>query len=388
MLYAALVLINKTPDTSPEVQVIEQENTTRSMLLFDEKAIDTGWEFTIKKILKYKNSTSAYIKFSKFAEGKSDSIGLIICPPGKKIEQCPEATLIYQDNERMLRKKIKNHFYNNNKGVSRRLSEYTMPLIPSPAMQSQLFAMLNLNSADQKWIDRYTLEDFQQNEVYSWQDANLPAENNLNPSQVVLLSNNVLRYAKLPNLMIKFEHDVNSCSFSVNSGLVVKKDTINPLPWLVNSDEETYQRIGSFEKSPKIKISDMVLSFSLDWGMTEPIVLHELSHYIAFILPTAYRLNKGKVPLTINMYTEIFSSHGSLFMAIFSFLLVRFHNVNRKSLYNSMDEDNIKYFHLDGLTLEDFEKALDKHAEELELNEESNDGDDSLEQIIDLGTEL
>lgn len=389
MLNAALVFINKEPEKSPSVKADDVENTTLRNRITKEVAVDTGWDFEIRKKVSYRSATSAYKKFQLFYEEKSntENVGLFVCSEGKTVEQCPEIILFYPKDKRIVRKRIKNPLFNNKEGSARRLSRVTLPLSPSLAMQSQLFAMLDVSNADQKWIDRYVLEDYQQNEVYDWQSENLPRENNLSPHQMATLCNMVLRYAKLPNLLINFKENIDSCHFSVNSGIAINKKQLNPLPWLIESDKDTFQKIGTIDDSPRIKISDMELTFSLDWGMNETILLHEIAHYISFIVPTSYRLNRGKINLSLDMYTKIFSSHGALFMASFAFLLIRFHNVKKESLYQSLNENNIDHFELDGLSLENFEKALDKYSEKLELEddkEEDNqdDTDSALSELL------
>lgn len=375
MLNSTLVKINKTPKKVPAVKDSPLSEMSRTQQLNTPFSENTGWEFTPIKKLKYNDISSAYFKFKNFLLKQSNSdkeaLGLMIHnSPNLRVHE--NLMLLLMDNNELIKKTIKNPLYNNIKGSQRALSAFTMDVTFSIAMQSQLFAMLNANTADKRWMSKYLLDDFQQDPVYAWQEEEFPSGNKMSASQMASLMKNVLNVTKAPSIKLNFEDDIPYCSFSVSapSSLLPKKikgESVESLfSWLEEVDSNLYQKIGHLEKNKEvIGIDSMTLSIASSWGMSAPVLLHELAHYLMFISPTPYRLNKGDILIGYDEYEKLFSGHGAVFLSIFSYLLIKFAYVRKESLYLSLEANNLEWFELNSLTTDDINNGIRSYIENL-----------------------
>jgi len=109
----------------------------------------------------------------------------------------------------------------------------------------------------------------------------------------------------------------------------------------------------------------MRLTMAMSWAMNAPVLLHELSHYITFMLPTEYKINKGKVHLNYNTYSLIFAGHGALYMAVFSRVLIDFYYVKEESLYESIIEAKLDWFPIKSLKIKDINTGIENYCDKI-----------------------
>lgn len=262
----------------------------------------------------------------------------------------------------MMYKTVLNPLWSGAQGVRRNISSVFLEPDVSLAMQSQLFAMLDADRADARWMQEYSLRDIYQQTMYSWQHANLPAGNIITPDRMVTIMKNVLNVIRLPWIPLHFTDKGDSCFFKVSfDGPIDKKNTgASGFSWLHEPKKSSWEIMGHYDKSPKIKIERMELYMLTKWGLNTYILLHELAHYCAFCLPLPSKLSKGDFRLSFTQYEMVFSAHGMLYMGVFRYLLITFAKVNPAWLDASLNESKVKYLNINKFTVQDFEAAIAK----------------------------
>jgi hypothetical protein len=375
MIYATLVKINRIVKDAPITNALDQLEKGA----FAAQAIDKEWEFTAIKTLKYNKVYSALKSYKSFVcnekvKSSDNEYGMMIHKT-PFIKQSREVQLVYTEDTSgsVIQENIANPLWNKIDGVKRNISRSgEIELQGSMALQSQLFAMLDSTSSDQKWMDRFRLKDHQQNTIYQWQDEVFNRSNDMSPIEMQRLATRVCRHARIPNVPIRFKEKGNACMFAIShsggssSHEGDKKDDKPDWSWLNTAEEDTFQTLGELNVSPRIKISSMHLEMVMSWAMNNVILLHELAHYIHFLMPTPYRLNRGPYRLTFDEYEEIFAGHGSSYMAIFVRLLIDFGMYKEDALYESLDEAGIWWFPIEKLTVDSFTRGITKYCKKYE----------------------
>lgn len=257
-------------------------------------------------------------------------------------------------------KTVQNPFWAGARGVFRNREGLSFESDISLALQSQLYAMLDKKSADEKWMSEFLLKDIFVEDVYEWQRSALPSGNLISADKMMTIMKNVLNVVRLPWLKLRFVDQGKSCYFKVNFASAGKSDS-NVFSWLhANAATEgNWERVGLTDRSPRIKIDSMELCFVTTWGMNPYILLHELSHYIAFCMPVKAKLNQGGRRFSFKEYEKMFGGHGIFFMGVFRCLLIMFGNVRKDWLDASLDSNKVKYLSVDRFNVADFEKAID-----------------------------
>jgi len=373
MIYATLVKINRTPDELPKVELIDYTTSnfaTGSLV----RPINTEWEFTILKKRTFENEIDAQESLSELLSAPAFknnplSIGLFIhkTPAMQSLQHLK--LLHCNEQKRLVATNVYNPLWNEiKKPVMRNVvSTNLMSAQNSPAMQSLLFAMIDIFSADHEWLKTFKLKDPQAETLYQWERENLNQVVNITPINMTEMMQNVLSVYRLPWIGLKFIDTGNSCSFSVKTTkgeLLSSPDGEEPegaWDWLHTISEKNFARAKDVYQGC-ISIQKMDLTFVLSWGLTYEILLHELAHYIAFVLDTPYRLNMGKVPLSFNEYKDIFSGHGALYIGIFVFLLSKFLHYKADELYSSLDSADLKYVVVKQLSVNGITQAIAEYV--------------------------
>jgi hypothetical protein len=373
MINATLVKINRLDTSSPKVTDKNQQKKYLQGMLNDAMLVDTGWNFTVLKQIPLKTQIKAFSTFSTFINKikKEKTLYGLMVHPHSHVSMAEDVMLFYVNEQGGIEKsQIANPLWKSVDGVKRNITNRGFELEPSTAMQSQLFAMLDSAGGDDHWMQLFQLKDRQQSKMYQWQDDNFDKKNNMNISEMLRLSQNVLNVARLPPLIIHFKEDGNACMFAISrSGgktLTVetqdgKKDDTQ-WGWLAKANEDKFEKVGDLPAEYKLRISDMRLEMVMSWAMNAHILLHELAHYIQFIQPTPYRLNRGEVLLNFNEYEEIFAGHGAAYMAVFSRLLIDFYHVNEESLYDSIREAELLWFPIKSVKVSDITEGITKYC--------------------------
>lgn len=343
---------------------------------YEAYAQETGYQFNVLKVLQYKTRMKAMIAFQALIGGlksevKKDSICMLTYEK-KELRLCKNVTILQYVDGAINSKLIVNPMWSGIKKTKRNLESAFLSVESSQAMQSQLFAMLNSVKGDNSWLQSFSLEDFQVDTMYQWQQDFFPKENSMSVTEMTNMMKNVLNDARLPWIRLEFKNEGNACSFSISradGGVIVltkgqdgDTDT-KKWDWLQDMDDEKFEEVGVADKEYRLKISDMKLTMILSWAMKPYLILHELAHYITFCYPTSYRLNRGEVKLSLAQYRDLFSGHGSCYMAIFVRLIIDFMYVDEEYLYNSLNESGLHYFPIKSIRMKDVEKGITKYLE-------------------------
>lgn len=251
--------------------------------------------------------------------------------------------------------KIENPLKTNQGALRHR--ETTLRVDGSLSTLEQLYAMLDLYQGDEMMTSKTaTIRDVHATSLYQWESTAYKARSVLGVMEMERFIRNVLNFAGIPYIRLCFVEDAKSCSFSFkgkSSGKPDKKSGDDGLPshdWLTQSDESLFDNMSHDPgKLSKISITDLELTFPLSWGMCREIALHEVGHYIAFLLPVIHKMNRGPEPLSYAEYSTVFAGHGALYCAIYLFLLHHFNIFDKRSLYFNFAKTDIPFFVIESL---------------------------------------
>ena len=236
-------------------------------------------------------------------------------------------------------------------------------MLVTPALQSQLYALLDIGH-DGRWMQSFQLLYPQAKHLYKWQSDHSTRTDQLthSPEQLLRLMHNILNYTGLPPISLEFKEDGDACMFSVQTkGKKASDDEKPNFNWLNDNSESEYEKLGHINSIPRVIFTGMKITMIMSWAMNSRILIHELAHYFTFCIPTSYRLNKGEVSLSFKQYEELFCGHGLLYMGVYARMLVKFYHIKEDWLLNSWDEAGLKYITIDDLKLDDVEKAITGH---------------------------
>lgn len=224
------------------------------------------------------------------------------------------------------------------------------------SMHSQFFGMLDKSAYDQKLMERYQLNDIQVDNLYEFQQQSFEYKSVMSRIEVVRLVRNILSFVKLPWIDIYFMPDGDAAYFAVEmgEGQVFKPDEEpegDPEQHTLTLEEapETnpFLKPIDMEALESITINKLSLHLPETWALNRDTVIHELSHYICFMVGLNVPFYKNKDNLDRDLFTLVFSSHGKLFCTIFAQLLMRFCYIDKKQLYNTLDKHGVSYYEVD-----------------------------------------
>ncbi len=337
-------------------------------------------EMSVQKTVSFKSIFSAIHSFQKIFKKNTlqgdiaSQFGMLI-HKGRDINHEKHVDLYQLSNDKVQRRSIINPLW---KGLNPSLRDRianVMTLDVNEATQSQLFAMVTGNGADSKWMQSFQLKDKQQTDLYIWEQGAFPRENNLSPEEMVLIASNMVNYAKLPPLPVNFKQSGKACFFSVSlaNGKVIDPESAKndenkgAWSWLINVDNTSHERVGerSTKKEDGLRISALSLTMIMDWALSAPVIIHEVSHYIDFVTPNPYRLNKGTHRLSFKEYETVFAGHGASFVSIFARALIDFYGVNEDDMYDSLNASDLDHFYIKTIKTEDIIKGMDRYILDL-----------------------
>lgn len=354
MIYATLVKINRDPEEAPKVEALNHSRSYGATVL-DARAENTGWDFKILTKRQYENTVDAQESFRELLQkppfqDKPLNIGVFL-HKSAAMQEFQVLTLLHSnDKRRVLTSKIYNPlWYEVKKPIMRHVTASNlMSAKNNMAMQSLLFAMIDIYAADKEWMAEFSLKDEQAETLYNWEHENLNQVKNISPMNMAEMMHNILAVYTLPWIALKFIDKGDACSFAVSTdkSSALKSPSSGAAEgewdWLHKSSERNFARARDVFTG-SLSIKSMSLNFVLTWGLSYEILIHELSHYIAFVMDTPYRLNVGERPLSFNEYKDIFAGHGALYIGIFSFLLIKFLHYNEVELHQSLDNSGLSY---------------------------------------------
>ena len=253
---------------------------------------------------------------------------------------------------------VDNPFYRNSVKPKRSTATNDTTYAMNGTMHSQLFGMLDRTAYDQKLLARYQLNDIQKDNVYGFQQDNFDYISNMSRIQVMWLIRNVLSYIKLPFIEVYFMPDGDSAFFKLNMGDDGKFSPDDEpedggeqevLPLDDDSGANPLLQPINMEMPEAITIDKLSLHLPETWAMNRDTVLHELAHYICFMLGLNVPFYNDKSKYDKDLFTLVFSSHGKLFCTIFAQLLLKFCYIEKKDLYATLDKHGVCYYKVERL---------------------------------------
>tara|TARA_R110001583_G_scaffold85368_2_gene223689 strand:+ start:868 stop:1974 length:1107 start_codon:yes stop_codon:yes gene_type:complete len=253
---------------------------------------------------------------------------------------------------------VDNPFYRNSIKPKRNVSIKETTFAMNGTMHSQLFGMLEKTAYDQKLLARYQLDDIQVDNIYGFQQDNFEPISSMSRVQVVRLVRDVLSYIKLPWISIYFMPDGDAAFFKL---AMSDGDDHTPdddyedsaeqkvLPLDDNVSANPLLQPINMEMPEAITINKLSLHLPETWAMNKDTVLHELSHYICFMLGLNVPFYNDKTKYDNDLFTLIFSSHGKLFCTIFAQLLIKFCYLKKDALYTTLDKHGVCYYKIERL---------------------------------------
>jgi hypothetical protein len=378
MIYASIVKINPDEDN---------EETNHPGLPFPLEELQGGVnmdsdfharkpiaEFELIKTTKFSSISKAFSRSYDLLTGKDDdSLAVILHKSSIETDEFVDI-LTLNEGKSVQRTYLQNPLKKLTRQRRRRVAQGDLSLQMSitPALRSQLYAMISAHKADKSLIKLFALKDEQQPTLYKWEgDAFPKGVTTMNPQQAQKLIKNVLNTAKLPWIKVNFLESAKSCSFSLKlkkGGKGISADSGSDNEDLDISfgrkEPDNYDDLGSIQ-SPKeyVSISNMEFNFAMNWGLNPYVILHELAHYIQFCTPTKYVLNQGKMPLSFKTYQNLFAGHGASFTGVFARLLIDFAYIDEKDLHRSLDAANLQYIHLKDISPDAVDEAIEDFIE-------------------------
>lgn len=268
---------------------------------------------------------------------------------------------------------IQNPLRSNTKQKRRRVAQgdVSHSLEVTPALKSQLYALINDEKADKTLINLFSLKDTQKDKLYQWENETFPKGiTTMNTDQAMKLIKNVLNRAKLPWIKVNFQETGKQCSFSLKlrkGGKGITSDSeagSSEGLSFVRQNPNNYDNLGDIH-APKeyISISNMSFNFAMDWGLNPYVILHELAHYIQFCMPSRYMLNQGQVPLSYTSYQTLFAGHGAAFAGVFARLLIDFAYINEEDVHRTLSKYEVQFVDTKEITLASMDKAIERFIE-------------------------
>lgn len=371
-MYCTLVKINKDEGTP----IRDEPPVKTKAQFFEPVSRDLGWDMKPIKTVKTKSAITGLFIFKNFIKSKKINklkyqLGAII-HLGKtpEIDRNVIFISVNTKSDDIETVNIKNPIHNKRDGVLRNISMKGFTMGLSPSMQSQLFAMLDSSAGDSQLMKAFSIKDVKQKKLYEWEQAAFPRETTLTPLTMGKLMKNVLNAARLPWITLSFEDDGPSCKFAIttSSGTLTPDSKIegddrkgDGIGDLGNCGRDVFEKLGVVYDGYKLRISDMRLVIMLSWGMNESVILHELAHYIEFMTPSAYRINKGEIVLSFNEYSILYAGHGACFVSVYARLLIDFYYVDEEWLYSSLSSTDLYWFKLKDLKTETMNLAIKKY---------------------------
>ena len=263
---------------------------------------------------------------------------------------------------------VDNPFFRNAIKAKRNTSVNETTYKMNGTMHSQLFGMLDKTAYDQKLLARYQLNDVQQDNIYGFQQNNFEYKSTMSRIQVMRLIKNVVSFAKLPFIDVYFMPDGDAAFFQLS---MANEGALNPdeapedsaeqevLPLEGDGSNPLLQPVN-MEMPEAITIDKLSLHLPETWAMNMSAVLHELAHYICFMLGLNVPFYNDKSKYDKDLFTLVFSSHGKLYSTIFAQLLIKFCYIEKDNLYAELDKHGVCYYKVDRLDEALLYKAIKK----------------------------
>lgn len=239
-----------------------------------------------------------------------------------------------------------------------------------PCFVAMFFNMMQLYAGDHFFSKQVSkLKDPHAQPLYAWESSVSSKNSTMGILESTHFINNILAVSKIPVIQVNFVLDSDECSFSFKVAKGEKEDKAKvpkdgsdllEMLGLTELDATTlFERIKKpIEEADVITLSDFSLKFPLSWGMTKMILTHEVAHYVTFVYPTMYKINRGEEKINFKEYSILFAGHGALYCAIYLYLLWRFNVYPRNELYASFQQSGVPYFELDNLDVHHVNERL------------------------------
>lgn len=240
--------------------------------------------------------------------------------------------------------------------------------------QSQLFAMLESNNGDDILKAQFGINDYQQDQMYAWEDAALGGGNSLSVQEIINLARRVLMEPRLPPIGIQLRSGMSASKFMLSSkgGKSMSIDNESgdgddgeSLRSLIQEPSKgTYEKMEAATSQPfKLGLSQLSLHFAADWALSPQVVIHELSHYITFCLPSPYQLNRGPIRMSWDDYQTLFAGHGAVWSGIYFRALIDHAYFKADQLYQNAEEAGLLFIKTPTLKINDVNDAISHFLE-------------------------
>lgn len=371
MIYATLIKINKERDADLLIPK-DGEKTVRDFQILGagtSVSMTVNGEITPLKTLPFKNQVAlahkakslfgkldpkryALLRHNDKDPGRYRDIEFIQCLEGR-IKATRAENPLWRHASVPMRRKNTPHY------------EFDITL----SAQSQLFAMLEGNNADNILKAQFGINDYQQQQMYDWEDKVLGTGNTIPLTEIISLTRKVLMEPRLPPIGIHIKTGLSASKFmlssragdtlSIDNKEKSGKDGDSLRDLIQSPSKSTYERMEAGTTQPfKLSLSQLSLHFAADWALSPQVVIHELCHYVAFCLPTPYLLNRGPVKMSWDDYQTLFAGHGAVWSGIYFRALIDYAYCNESQLYQSAEEHGLLFIKTSTLKISDINDAI------------------------------
>ena len=377
MIYATLIRVNKKDEDADILEPKDGSKTVRDLItLGSDASISMTLNATVKplKTLTFPNKVALAHHVSKTLNSLSTSKYAVLRHNDSDISKYRDIEFIQILDGRFRATLIDNPFWRHATPPKRRKSTPFKDFDVTLSAQSQLFAMLEGNNADNLLKAQFGINDYQQDSTYQWEDSVLKGGNSIPLREIIRLSRNVLAEPRLPPIGIFIKPGLSSSSFTLSSkggkALTIdnkagKDDNNRSLREMIQTpNKHTYESMEVGLSEPfKLSISQMSLHFAAEWALSPSVVIHELCHYITFCLPSPYLLNRGPIQVSWDEYQTLFAGHGAVWSGIYYRGLIDHAYYNEEELYASAQEHGLQFIKTPTLKISDINDAITKFLE-------------------------
>jgi hypothetical protein len=164
--------------------------------------------------------------------------------------------------------------------------------------------------------------------------------------QALSFCRNVFSYLNLGWITINFLEDGAAAFFQVEHDKLRRKDEAH------EDDEQDdvggKRHLVDVHELPDkpIEMATLSLNIPVSWALNKALLLHEISHYCAFMMPSTIEFYQKRDDFDEEDFESVFSSHGKLFSSIFAHCLSRFLFIPFETVQAALNEHGVPIYPL------------------------------------------